>query len=69
MKNNNCDNDKCTKSDGEVRLLPTGGSSNAILCRTCFEHEIQFRKERNKELGSTFKFKLPAWEDLKVYSN
>lgn len=67
MKNPNCDNDKCLKENGEVRVLPIGGSSNAILCKTCFWHEIAFRKERNKELGNAFQFDIPKWEDLKVY--
>ena len=51
----------------EVRVLPTGGSSNAILCRTCFEREMHFRRVRNKELGNAFKFDLPEWTSLRVY--
>jgi hypothetical protein len=53
--------------NGEVRVLPTGGESNAILCQRCYHREIAFRKERNRELGSAFQFKLPAWDTLKVY--
>lgn len=67
MKNPNCDNDKCLSASGEVRLLPTGGESNAILCRVCFEHEIQFRISRNRTLSQDCKFKLPAWTSLAVY--
>ena len=67
--NPNCDGDKCGSEKGEVRLLPTGGNSNLILCRRCFDNEIAFRKDRNKELGQFAKFKLPAWEDLEVYKN
>lgn len=67
MKNPNCDNDKCTMPNGEVRVLPTGGGGNAILCRTCFHHEIRFRTHRNEILREDCKFKLPRWEDLKVY--
>ena len=52
---------------GEVRVFPTGGDSNAILCRSCFWREIDYRMDRNKELGDAYKFKLPAWETLKVY--
>ena len=54
---------------GEVRVLPTGGDSNLILCRLCFEREIQFRRSRNLELGTAFKFDLPLWIDLTVYGN
>lgn len=67
MKNPNCDNDKCAQADGEVRVLPTGGDSNAILCRECFLHEIRFRQYRNMGLADDCKFKLPRWEDLKIY--
>lgn len=52
---------------GEMRVLPTGGDSNAILCKFCFEREIAYRRERNRDLGEDCKFKIPAWEDCKVY--
>jgi hypothetical protein len=68
VKNNNCDNDKCTDSKGEVRVLPTGGEGNAILCRACFRHELRFRMERNRELCPENQFDLPSWQDLKVYA-
>lgn len=51
----------------EVRVLPTGGSSNAIFCRQCFEQEIRYRIERNKEVCKPFD--LPKWEDLEVYKS
>jgi hypothetical protein len=57
-------------SKGEVRLLPTGGDGNAILCRSCLEHEISIRRRRNAELAAQktgTSFDLPKWEDLKVY--
>lgn len=67
VKNNNCDGACCTLEHGEVRVLPIGGSSNAILCRDCFEVEMRYRKMRNKELGLSFQFKIPDWKELKVY--
>ena len=67
MKNWNCENDKCIDPNGEVRLLPTGGDGNAILCYTCYLHEMEYRRSRNWELSADCKFKLPAWESLKVY--
>lgn len=69
MKNPNCDNDKCHSSTGEVRVLPTGGDGNAILCFGCFLHEIAWRRERNRELSKECQFKLPSWESLKVYGS
>ena len=67
VHNPNCDSAWCTAESGAVRLLPTGGDSNAILCRACHYHELKWRKERNKDLGDFAKFKLPKWEELKVY--
>lgn len=65
--NPNCDGGNCVIETGEVRVLPTGGDSNAILCRACFAREIAFRRERNRELSSDCKFDLPTWDSLKVY--
>lgn len=67
MKNNNCDNDKCIDPKGEVRVLPTGGEGNAILCHTCYLHELRWRRERNHDLAPANRFKLPQWETLKIY--
>ena len=67
-KNPNCDNDKCASETGEVRVLPTGGDGNAILCHTCFLHELRYRRERNQALSKDCQFKLPAWETLKIYA-
>lgn len=70
MKNPNCDNDKCTSATGEVRLLPLGKSANhgnLIVCRACWQYEIDYRRGRNRTLGVDCKFDLPAWETLKVY--
>jgi len=65
QENPNCDGDHCRSEVGEVRLLPVGGSGNAILCNDCFNHEMRFRRERIKE---GVEFDLPRWEDLKIYS-
>jgi len=71
MKNPNCDNDKCRVPHSEVRVLPTGGrgdnQSNLILCQACFEHEIRFRVQRNRELAKDCRFDLPSWESLEIY--
>jgi len=69
MKNPNCDNEHCKKPNSEIRILPTGGDSNALLCYSCYLHEIAFRKERNKDLADDCKFKLTPWEDLRIYLN
>lgn len=66
-KNWNCDNDKCKEAHGEVRVLPTGGDGNIILCRACYVHEMAYRRDRNKSLGKFARFALPEWEELEVY--
>lgn len=67
IQNANCDGDHCSRPDGEIRVLPTGGGGNALLCVSCFGSEMEFRRGRNTELGENEKFDLPAWYDLKVY--
>ena len=67
--NYNCDGDHCREANGEVRVLPTGGGSNLLLCLACFTHELEFRKERNRELETGNRFDLPLWHDLKVYKS
>ena len=68
MTNPNCDNVKCRKENGEVRVLPAGGAGNLILCKDCFEYELAFRRMRNKSLGKDAQFKTPTWESCKVYN-
>lgn len=69
MQNPNCDGSgPC--HPGQVRVLPTGSQphhGNMIICRACFNREIAFRKERNRELSKDCQFRLPTWETLKVY--
>ena len=65
--NANCDGSGPCILNGEVRVLPTVGDSNGILCRLCYRREIEFRKSRNKELGKDCQFALPRWESLRIY--
>ena len=67
-KNPNCDGAHCTSTRGEVRLLPTGGGSNAILCCDCYLHERSFRNARNRDLAGASKFVTPDWRALQRYS-
>lgn len=66
MNNPNCDGSG-PHASGTVRVLPYGGDGNLILCHSCYMREMQYRRERNRELGQDCKFKLPAWNDLRVY--
>lgn len=62
--NLNCDGSG-PHEEGEVRVLPTGERSNALLCHACFEREIAWRKERNPKVAQPFD--LPEWGSLEVY--
>ena len=61
-----CDGLWCETSRGEVRVLPYMGG-NVILCRACFDHEIAWRKDRNKDLAEDARYDIPTWESLEVY--
>jgi hypothetical protein len=65
VHNNNCDGDHCNSSTGEVRLLPYGGGGNLILCRSCYDYEIAWRKDQIKRKRD---FETPEWESLEVYT-
>jgi hypothetical protein len=66
MKNYNCDGGRCVRDRGQIRVLPTGGDANALLCHACFNHEMAWRRERIKE---GIPYELPKWEELKVYES
>lgn len=50
-----------------VRRLPISEGSAIIVCYRHYCQEMNFRRERNKELGDFCKFDLPSWESLEVY--
>jgi len=64
-----CDGGHCTTEHGELRGLPLNGclpsGERAILCRSCFDHEMRFRHD---EVMRGIEFALPAWESLEIYS-
>jgi hypothetical protein len=73
QKNWNCDGDKCTNPNGEVRVLPLNGDSNLIVCYSCFLNEMRHREYLNQDyvkprLSKENKWDLPKWESLKVYT-
>jgi len=67
-RNPNCDGSGPHSHDSQVRVLPYGGG-NLILCRACFDHEIAYRKERNRELSKDEQHDLPAWDSITTYPN
>lgn len=69
MNNPMCDGSGPCEN-GQVRVLSLGSNphqGNLILCRACFRREIQWRQQRNRELGEDCKFALPVWEHCPPY--
>ena len=46
-----------------IRFLPIGGGGNILVCRGCFQHEMNFRRER---IAVGVPFDLPDWNDLRI---
>lgn len=58
-KNQDCDN--CgihTEKPGKIKWLNLGNNSGAFLCETCWNKEMNYRKERNKTLHGAAKFNI-----------
>lgn len=59
-------------TSAEIRRLPTSGDSAVLICYKHYLHEMQFRRERNRELVAGGNpqniFDLPAWNSLEIYS-
>lgn len=71
MENLNC-NGSGPHAAGEVRVMPMGNEpmhGNLILCRSCWQHEIEWRRQRNIGLGDFAKFDLPQWDSAPIYGD
>jgi len=64
--NNNCNGSGPCLGE-TVKVLPTGGDGNAILCLACFNREMIWRRTRNLDLAEENKFQIKKWNDLKIY--
>lgn len=69
IKNPNCDGEHCTSDKGEVRVLPVGECGKFILCRSCYEYEINYRQWRNQDLENAAQYPLPSWASLTIYQS
>lgn len=63
-----CFGDHCLIINPELRILPTGGLTKAIICHSCYLHELHWRKTRNSELGMYLSLDLPKWDTLAIYN-
>jgi hypothetical protein len=79
-KNYNCDNDKCTDANSEVRVYPLGAGGNLILCQACWAHENRYRYMRAFDHNGGKKMDIAGsegeklwpqkdWYKAKVYEN
>ena len=67
MTNDNCDGSG-PHAAGTVRLMPTGGDGNLILCRACWRRELSYRRERNRVVADPCSlFPEPCWEEGEIY--
>lgn len=56
--NPECDGVHCTADDGEVRLLPLSNGANLLLCRACFDYEMNFNRQHGDAVAD--------WNTLKA---
>jgi hypothetical protein len=68
MQNFNCDGSG-PHTDGQVRVMAISSHGNLILCRACWNRELAWRKQRNRELEAFAQFELPAFDAAKVYES
>ena len=60
MTNYACDG-ACNRNNITVRRLDIGGGGGVFLCHFCWIHEMEWRKDRNKELEKQNQFDILAW--------
>lgn len=67
-KNQNCDGAHCSQPHGIIKKLPLGGGANLLLCRSCFDNEMRYRKQRALDTKAPENWKILNWEDLEIYN-
>lgn len=50
-----------------VRVIPLPGDANILAGLRGFRKEMNFRRERNKQLSKEAQFPIYNWEDLEIY--
>lgn len=58
-----CDGCRCI---AEVRLLPVGDNDQMVVCLTCFNNEMAWRRSLNNCMPDDGQFPTPKWKSLKV---
>lgn len=69
MKNWNCDGGHCLDNNGQVRVYPTGGGANLILCVHCAAHENRFRFQRGVETRRPEDWPQVNWFNCEIYGD
>ena len=76
VKNPNCDGENCLSESGTVKVLPIGEDSNLFLCETCFNCEMQYRRETQQRViadgirkeEAKESWPIERWSDLNDYN-
>ena len=67
LHNNYCDGSHCASDTGEVKLYPTGGGGNMILCHACWAHENRYRHIRGVEAKQPENWPQVDWAKAETY--
>ena len=67
MQNPNCSGSHCRSETGPVRVYALGGGGNLILCRACWQHENDYRRQRGRDTGAPENFPVLNWEAAETY--
>lgn len=58
-----CCGEKCGPDGSqEVRIYPLGAGGNLYLCRTCFWHENNYRREKGAYYGRPDDWPIIQWD-------
>ena len=66
-KNPNCGGAHCSAATGPVKLYPTGGGGNDILCHSCWEHQNAYNRQRVRDGAEAANFPVQDWATAKPF--
>jgi hypothetical protein len=66
-QNPNCSGGHCRSETGPVKVYPLGGGGNLILCRACWAHENDYRRQRGLDTRAPENFPVLDWDGAELY--
>lgn len=63
-RNPMCCGGTCLHSHGPVKVYPLGSGANLILCRACWHHENEYRRQRGDNRAD---WPIHNWNDAEEY--